>query len=99
MKHLFKTAYCLLLLAAAGCQKYDDHELWDELDRHARRIADIEAWQDRVENNITALQQLVDALQERRYITGVSEFTTPEPGGYDVGFSSGAPIRIWNGAK
>jgi hypothetical protein len=99
MKHLFKTAYCLLLLASAGCQKYDDSALRNDINDLKTRMAAIEAWQATANSNITALQGLVNALQERRYITNVTPFDTPAPGGYTITFSTGAPITISNGEK
>ncbi|MDR3351241.1 MAG: DUF4988 domain-containing protein, partial [Prevotellaceae bacterium] len=102
MKHLFKTAYCLLLLASAGCQKpekYDDSALRGDVNELKNRVAALEAWQATANSNITALQGLVNALQERRYITNVTPFDIPAPGGYTITFSTGEPITISNGEK
>ena len=95
------TAYCvlsLLLLPLGGCQKYDDSALREELNSQAQRIADLEAWQATVNRDITALQELVLALRNQRYIIDVSALTT-EPGGWIIPFNTGAPITISNGAK
>jgi hypothetical protein len=88
---------CVLGVAMSGCQKYDDTALWDEVNSQAARIAALEAWQATVNGNITALQGLVNALEAHRFITDVTEFTTPAPGGYTISFSFGAPITITNG--
>ena len=87
----------LLLLLPCGCQKYDDSALREELNSHAQRIAALEAT---VNSNTTALQELVRALQNQRYITDVSELTT-EPGGWIISFNTGSPITITisNGEK
>jgi hypothetical protein len=83
----------------SGCTKYDDSALWDEVNSQAARIAALEAWQATVNSNITALQGLVNALQNNRYVTDVTTFTDPAPGGYTITFSSGTPITIRNGAN
>jgi hypothetical protein len=89
----------IILIALGGCQKYDDGALWNEVNSQAERLAALETWQTAVNSNIAALQELVSALQTRRYITGVSEFTMPAPGGYAISFNTGAPVTIKHGAK
>jgi hypothetical protein len=86
----------LLLLLAGGCTAYDDSAVWNELHAQAKRIAALEAT---VNSNISTLQELAAAVQNQRYITDVSAFTAPEPGGYTISFSTGAPLMLWHGAK
>ena len=93
------TACCLLLLALAGCEKYDDSALWDEVNNQAKRIAALETWQATVNGNITALQNIVTALQENDYVTKVEAFSSPTPGGYYVTFTQSPQATIRNGAK
>jgi hypothetical protein len=102
MKNFLTFTLTVALLTVSGCHR----ALWNELDEHAReleaqarRIAALEAWQATVNGNITALQGLVNALQNHRFITDVSVFTTPEPGGYTISFDAGAPATIWHGNK
>jgi hypothetical protein len=101
MKHLFKTANCLLLLllSSAGCQKYNDSGVWDELYNQSLRIAALEAWQTTVNNNISGLQNIVAALQDNDYVTRVETFTNPAPGGYYIHFTKSPLATIWNGAN
>jgi hypothetical protein len=84
--------------AIGGCQKYDDGDLWEEIDRHAKQIAALEAWQTMVNNNIYALQNIMSALQSNDYVTSVLQFSSPPPGGYYVYFSKSPQSIIWNGA-
>lgn len=98
-----KTKYILgMILSAAvlftGC-KYDDDDLWNEVNDQAKRIAALEAWQTTVNSNIGTLQGLVSALENNDYVTGVTEFTTPAPGGWRITFSKSGEKTIWNGAK
>ncbi|MDR3351087.1 MAG: hypothetical protein LBN98_05545 [Prevotellaceae bacterium] len=98
MKKIF-TLMIAAVMVFAGCQKYDDSALRGDVNELKNRVAALEAWQATANSNITALQGLVDALQERRYITNVTPFDTPAPGGYTITFSTGAPITISNGEK
>jgi hypothetical protein len=88
----------IILIALGGCQKYDDGALWDEVNSQAERLAALEAWQATLNGNITALQELVNALQTQRYVTNVLEFTAPAPGGYIISFNTGNPVTIKHGA-
>jgi hypothetical protein len=97
MKKFLTIILTTALLAASGCRQYDDSALWDEMNSQAARLAALETWQATVNSNITALRELVNALEAHRFITDVTEFTTPAPGGYIISFSAGAPITITNG--
>jgi hypothetical protein len=105
-----RSAFILLIaLAISGCRKYDDSNIWDELlalnaeqeDQNAR-LAALEAWVDNVNSNIEGLQGLVNALQQHRYISAVTPYTDPAPGGYLITFAdqrSPNPINLHNGNK
>lgn len=86
------------VLLWGGC-KYDDDDVWTELDKQAVRIAALEQWKETINGNITALQGLVSALESRDHVTAVIEFTNPSPGGYRITFAKSGEITIWNGAK
>ena len=80
----------LLLLAAltlAAC-KYDDSELWEQVNQNteelaaqAARIAALEAWQAETNTNIEALQTLLSTTD---YITAVTPVVKD---GVEVGFT------------
>ena len=80
----------------AGCRKYDDSALWNEVNSQAARIAKLEAWAETVNGHIDALQELVNG---KRFITGVAYSPEPAPGYYTITFHEGDPIIIHNGAK
>ncbi|GHV00963.1 hypothetical protein FACS1894159_07930 [Bacteroidia bacterium] len=86
-------------MAVSCSKKYDDSALWGEVGSHADRLAALETWQAQVNSNISALQSLVNARQQGDAITGVTQFSTPTPGGYTITFSSSSPITIYNGDK
>lgn len=87
------------MLLFTGCMKEDIDELRKQQEENASRIAALEAWQATVNGNITSLQQLVSALENADYVTSVTQFTTPAPGGYRITFSKTGEATIWNGAK
>ena len=97
--NLFLLSFLALGFIVGCSDKYDDSEVWNELEKQAVRIAALEKWQETVNSNINTLQGLVAALQENDYVTGVTAFDTPAPGGYYVTFSKSGLATIWNGAK
>lgn len=99
-----RTKYILgLILSAAllftGCMKEDIDELRRQQAENAERIAALEQWQATVNDQITSLQGLITALESNDYVTGVTPFTTPAPGGYTITFTKSAPVTIYHGSK
>ena len=79
----------------SGCDEYDDTELWNTVHDHEQRLAALEAWQAEVNNNISALQTL---LNTNDLITSVVPVTRGETTiGYTISFLHSAPITIYNG--
>jgi uncharacterized protein (TIGR02145 family) len=99
MKKFLKMTVAIALIAIASCSKYDDSALWKEVNEQDARLAALEAWQQTVNSNITALQGLVTALQNNKTITAVNPFSTPVPGGYTITFNTGSPITIYHGTN
>jgi hypothetical protein len=92
-----KKLLCILMLALltlGGCNKFDPTYIEDEVNDLKNRMTAIEQT---VNSNITALQGLVAALENADFITGVTTFTTPAPGGYVISFVKGGTITISNG--
>ncbi|MDR2129881.1 MAG: hypothetical protein LBP56_01705 [Odoribacteraceae bacterium] len=87
----------LLLLFTGGC--YNDNALWDEVNGQAARLAALEARVTTLNDNIGALQAVVTALENNDYVTGVTSFTDPAPGGHRITFAKGGQVTILNGAK
>ena len=76
---------------------YDDEEIWSKVNDHEARISALEDWQKQVNNNITALQEL---LNTQDYITKVSPLV--ENGvevGYTIEFAKSEPITLYHGKK
>ncbi len=85
----------LLPIAAmlAGC-KYDDSEVWKELDSQNERIAALESTVSTMNSNLGSLQSIITALQKNITVTAVK--TTDE--GYGIYFSDGTSVNIKNGS-
>ena len=80
-----------------SCDEYDDTMLREQLENHEQRLAALEEWQERTNNNISAVQQL---LSTQDYITKVTPVTlNGETTGYTIEFAQSAPITIYNGTK
>ena len=96
-----KRLYVMLPLACAltftACDDYDDTALWEQVNDNTGRIEALEQWQNEVNNNIAALQQL---LNTNDMITSVTPVTLGgEVTGYTIAFLHSDPITIYHGEK
>ena len=95
---IIKLLIITLCTLAFSCQRYDDSAVWDELKAHAERIAALEALCAEMNSNITALDEIVAALQENEYVTEITDIT--ENGkviGYTITFSKRGRVAIYHG--
>lgn len=86
----------LTVLLAAGC--YDDAALWDQIRDHEERIVSLEKLCNQMNTNISSLQAVVTALQDKDYVTNVAPIK--ENGkeiGYTITFSKSGSITIYHG--
>ena len=96
MRH-YLPAMALALAFAACSDDYDDSALWDAVNGNTQRIEALEAWQAEVNNNIAALQQL---LNTNDMITAVTPVTMGgETVGYTLSFLHSDPVTIYNGTQ
>ena len=90
-----------LLLASVlfGCgESYDNSALTGRVDDLENRVAKLEELCKQMNTNISSLQTLVNALQNKDYITSVVPITKDgETIGYTISFTQSAPITIYNG--
>ncbi|MDR1022092.1 MAG: CotH kinase family protein [Prevotellaceae bacterium] len=98
MKKIFKLATAALI-ALGGCEKYDDTQLREELRKLQSEQKRIAALQETMNGNVTALQGIVAALQSNDYVTGVTRFEEPAPGGYHIDFTKSPQVTILNGEQ
>ena len=96
MKHiLLMTA---VLLSIWGCNRYDDTDLWDKVDSLEERIARLEKLCNEMNTNISALENIVTALQNNDYVTDVTSII--ESGkeiGFTITFSKSGRVVIYHG--
>lgn len=85
----------IVSLVVVGCTKYDDTKLWNSIDGLTNRVERLEQKCDKMNENIVALQIVVQALQTN---DGIKSLTSlPNGEGYSITFASGKTINIYNG--
>lgn len=92
-----KKIYVLLLVAGitfslSNCT-YDDSALWNEMEQIKDRVSDLEESVLQTNEEIEALQAIINALQNNLYITSVEQTAD----GYTIVFSDGTSANIMNG--
>lgn len=94
-----KTVYSIAvatMVCLASCG-YNDDDVWNAINSQEERITALENWQKTINENIAALQALVN---ENDYITDVTPIVeNGETTGYIISFFKQGSITIYNGAK
>ena len=94
MRKIFTLFTLAFTIALSSC-KYDDTDLWNAVNDQEERIAALEEWQQTTNNNLTALQTLINTMD---YITSVSPILqSGDTIGYTINFYQSDPISIYNG--
>ena len=97
MKRLFTYLLLISLMGFSSCS-YDDTSLWAKVNNHENRIAELEELCKQMNSNISAMQTLVNALNENNYITSVSPVVeNGQTIGYTISFTKSEPITIYHG--
>ena len=83
----------LLPLAAlvTGC-RYDDSEVWEELNNHEQRILALEK---AINTDLASVQGIVAELQKKVYVSSV----TPTANGFTLTFTDGKSYTVTNGTS
>ncbi len=81
-----------MLAAMVGCS-YNDEEIWKEIENVKDRVETLEESVIKTNEDIAALQTIVNALQKNLYVVSV----TPTAEGYTIVFSDGTTAEIKNG--
>lgn len=97
-----KKIWIALLLAGmsfgmGSCMKEDIDDLRKELQEHDDRLTSLEEWQKSVNTSISSLQSLVEALEDKDYVTGVTPLA--DGSGYEISFLKSGTITIKHGEK
>lgn len=87
---------CMFGLSSCG-DDYDDSELRGDIENLDSRITALEEWQKSVNTDIRSLQSLVEALEDKDYVTSV---TPLEDGtGYVISFLKSGNVTIKHGEQ
>ena len=84
-----------MLATLIGCGQYDDSELKSDINDLKSRMAALEQQCKNINENLTSLQAIVDAIQKQDGIVSVTDL--PDGQGYSVKFVSGKVIYLYNG--
>lgn len=84
-----------MLATLVGCGQYDDSELKSDINDLKSRMAALEKQCKNLNENLTSLQAIVDAIQKQDGIVSVTDL--PDGQGYSVKFVSGKVIYLYNG--
>ena len=84
-----------MLATLIGCGQYDDSELKSDINDLKSRMAALEKQCKNMNENLTSLQAIVDAIQKQDGIVSVTDL--PDGQGYSVKFVSGKVIYLYNG--
>ena len=99
MKRLATILSLALMCLVVGCTTpYDDSGIRSDIEDLQNRVVALEEMCREMNSNISAMQAIVNALQNNDYITSVTPVT--EGGktiGYTITFAQGSPITIYHG--
>ena len=97
MKKLFSYLLLIFALGVSSCN-YDDAPLWEKINDHEDRITILEQLCREMNSNISALQTLVNVIQEGDYIKSIVAVTKDGSIiGYTITFAKNDPITIYHG--
>ena len=99
MKKLFYFAAIIFAAMFISCRKeYDDSAIWNEFDKVYDQIEELKEVCRQMNTNISSLQTLVNALNQKEYITNIAPITKNGAEiGYSITFTSGKTITIYHG--
>lgn len=99
MKKILSAILFAALLMVAACTPYDDTDLRGQLDNLESRVDSLDAQLQRSNANLMALQTIVEALENKDYITSVEDVLNKENEvvGYTITFANSGPVTIYNG--
>lgn len=93
---LFGLGFILTALCV-GC-RYDDSAIWTQVNTIELRVKALEEKCDRMNTDISSLHDIILAMQNRDYITGVSPIMQGSSVlGYTITFKNAQPITVYNG--
>lgn len=95
MKRIILLVWVTFLLSCSTASMYDDTKLKDSISNLEARVTKLETLCNQMNSNISALQAVVVALQNKEYIESIKPL--PDNQGYSFSFSSGKFVTVYNG--
>ena len=95
MKKILSFCCLTVFLFVGCCNKYDDSELWGNVNDLKDRIAKLEKTVQTMNSEIGSIQSIVNAINDRDYIVKIEELT--DKSGYSITFAKGNTITIKHG--
>ena len=99
MKRFYLIVVAAVMMAATACvSEFDDTKIWNEFDSVYDRIEKLEEMCRDMNNDISSLELIVNALQNNDYITSVTPINQGNKViGYSITFAKSGTIIIYNG--
>ena len=98
MKNILFWAAWVSVMCFVSCEKYDDTKVWDKLNDHENRITKLEEFCAQMNTNISSLQSIINALQQKEFVTAITPINKDgKEVGYTITFTSGKNITIYHG--
>jgi Leucine-rich repeat (LRR) protein len=89
---------CVCTLGLHSCSDdYDDTWIKETTENLKDRVAALEEWQKSVNSDILSLQSLIEALEGKDYVTGVTPL--PDGTGYVISFLKSGDVTIKHGER
>ena len=95
MKKIIFALLSLVLLPITSCSDDEIDALRAEQDALAQRVLALEAWQSQVNDNIASIKKMIESLEQRDYVTGVTPLA--DGTGYIISFLNNGAVIIKNG--
>lgn len=97
MKKLLTLTLLVSFMGLWSCA-YDDTPIWEKVNDHENRISYLEQLCTEMNSNISAMQTILEALENNDYITGVTPIVEGgETVGYTISFAKSDSITIYHG--
>ena len=93
MKNLLKMFILTCMLGMVWSCEYDDNDLWNKVEEIDQRVESLEKTVAKMNEDISSIQTIVDALNKGKVITNVEQLED----GYKLTFSDNSSVTLKNG--
>lgn len=97
MRKITSLLLLVLIMTLGSCNNDELDEIRCAQAKLADRISSLEAWQKEINENISSLQSVIKALEDKDYVTGVTELA--DGSGYIINFVKSGEVVIKHGEK